>query len=299
MVHGKEQPELLMAGFHLYPRPDIPDSILETLKTSIDRIQVENEVAYRILHVIAYFDIQDISFEIIKEASSSSHTKLAGGAEEFEAIRAMARLVEFNFVTERKIEDGGCSYQMHKLVQEGTRYWLNMRESVQRRTWRVRVIGRGVMKNGGEAYFSNVALQIITRLFPIPTPETWAQCDKYLAHALQVVKLATHVDVFELHRFLCRVTIFLYHRCKWRETEAVDMMLLNINQELVGERHPNMARCMYCLAKTYCNQGRYNEAEKNAKPGIGGVFRGSGGQEPGNDPWARGPRNDIFTAAST
>jgi hypothetical protein len=49
-------------------RHNVPNSVLETWSISIERIRWDNEMAYRILHIIAHINNQDIPFEIITAA---------------------------------------------------------------------------------------------------------------------------------------------------------------------------------------------------------------------------------------
>lgn len=76
----KEYTELLMQGlsrwdllkvndFNRHRRPEVLNSVLETWKISTMRIREESELSYRILHVIAYLDSQDIPYELIVAAS--------------------------------------------------------------------------------------------------------------------------------------------------------------------------------------------------------------------------------------
>lgn len=67
LAQGRQRWDVLKTTeFDRYRRPDVPNSVLETWSISINRIQQESEMAYRILHVIAYLDNQNIPNEVME-----------------------------------------------------------------------------------------------------------------------------------------------------------------------------------------------------------------------------------------
>ncbi|KAK4442002.1 hypothetical protein QBC34DRAFT_456758 [Podospora aff. communis PSN243] len=133
---------------------------------------------------------------------------------------------------------------MHKLVQEATRYGLGMRNPED------------------EVYFSGAALQIMAKLFPESNQETWEECERYVAHAVQVgewVEICQRKD--EVADLLVRVSDYLFDRGRWREKEPVDERAYELRREVLGEKHPDTIWSMASLATTYHQQGRYGEAE--------------------------------------
>jgi tetratricopeptide (TPR) repeat protein len=247
LVEGKQRWRILKATeFDRYRRHNVPNSILETWSISIERIRRDNEMAYRILHIIAYVNNQDIPFEIMTAAGLFGDKGEEGdpGEDEDRVVEAVTRLKEFSFLGMRTEGRKTRSYEMHKLVQEATRYGLRVRDS------------------GDEAYFSSAALQIMAKLFPERMRENWAECEKYIAHAVQVGEWADickrEVEVSDL---LARVSNYLFDRGRWRETEPVDNRAYKLRREVLGESHPDTIRSMADLAVTYHAQGRFGEAE--------------------------------------
>ncbi|RYO85585.1 hypothetical protein DL764_009145 [Monosporascus ibericus] len=247
LAEGKERWRVLKATeFDRHRRRGVPNSVLETWSISIERIRLDNEMAYRIMHIIAYVNNQDIPFEIITAACLYDDGSKEKGSEENKnrIMEAVTRLKEFAFLGMRKEGKDVRSYEMHKLVQEATRYGLSMRSSEK------------------EAYFSNGALQIMARLFPESKREAWAECEKYITHAVQVGEWA---DIckreVEVSGLLTRVSDYLYDRGRWREKEPVDMRAYELRREVLGEKHPDTIRSMADLATTYHQQGRYDKAE--------------------------------------
>ncbi|KAK4164409.1 hypothetical protein QBC43DRAFT_262507 [Cladorrhinum sp. PSN259] len=244
---GKERWRLLkMMEFDRHRRPGVPNSVLETWSISIERIRLENEMAYRILHTIAYVNNQDIPSELLTAAGLFSDEGGKGEPEEdkYRVEEAVTRLKEFSFLGMRK--DGRIvrSYEMHKFVQEATRYGLSVRNSED------------------EAYFSNAALQVIAKLFPERKREAWAECEKYVAHAVQVGEWAEICKKkVEVSNLLDRISNYLYDRGRWREKEPVDERAYKLRCEVLGEKHPDTISSISNLATTYHAQGRYDEAD--------------------------------------
>lgn len=157
-------------------------------------------------------------------------------------METVTRLKEFSFLRLRGEGSPVRSYEMHKLVQEATRYGLRARKSED------------------EAYFSNAVLEIVAELFPERKREAWTECEKYIA-----VQVGEWAEIFgravEVSDLLRRVANYLYDRGRWREREPVDKRAYELRREVLGEKHPDTIRSMADLAATYHAQGRYGEAE--------------------------------------
>ncbi|KAH8649570.1 hypothetical protein BGZ61DRAFT_487953, partial [Ilyonectria robusta] len=248
--------------FDRHRRLDIPNSILETWHISIDRIRQENEIAYKTLHIIAYLDNQNIPLEVIAAAAIFSNNRQKGGLPENEqqVDRAIIRLKEFSFITAHRTEEGKRSFEMHKLVQEATRK---------------RDAKKGGWEDGAEVYFSNAALQVITKLFPERKREMWAQCETFLTHAVRVeregaggcegVCAATGV-LGEKHpdtiRSMGELATTYHAQGRYDEAEEISVKVLELRREVLGEKHPDTIESMGSLATTYHAQGRYDEDEE-------------------------------------
>ncbi|KAH6983388.1 hypothetical protein BKA56DRAFT_583615 [Ilyonectria sp. MPI-CAGE-AT-0026] len=255
--------------FDRHRRPDVPNSVLETWSISINRIQQESEMAYRILHVIAYVDNQNIPHEVIEAVIKYDHgdsdddeDDVHGGASpdvteedyetlvqqriELEVIQAITRLKEYSFIRMRQMNDGNRSYEMHKLVQEATRHGLTVRKPTE--TGEENMLGVCFPREQNEKYFSSMAIRIVATLFPIPEPETWRLCEKYIAHAVQVAEWAE----------ICKEQIEASKLLSSRE--RVDEWILRLRREVLEEKHPDTIDSMARLAVTYLAQGRYTEA---------------------------------------
>ncbi|KAH6883986.1 hypothetical protein B0T10DRAFT_137753 [Thelonectria olida] len=175
-----------MSDSDRHRRPEVSNSVLETWRISTERIRAESKMSYRILHVIAYVDSQDIPYDLIAAASRRSivDEDSTRQATDFEVQQAIMRLEEFSFLSLRRKEDGGRSYEMHKLVQEAIRYGLRVRGPME--TAVGETAGRESGAEMGEAYYSSIAVQIVDDLFPVSEGKPWARCEQHMAHAIRV-----------------------------------------------------------------------------------------------------------------
>ncbi|KAF4447593.1 hypothetical protein F53441_8888 [Fusarium austroafricanum] len=275
---GKTRWEVLkVSDADRYRRPEVSNSVLETWRISTERIRVESEMSYRILHVIAYVDSQDIPHELIMAAANQYDNQYGSESEEdeedeededsdiqvseLEVLEAVARLKEFSFLSLRQTADSGQSYEMHKLVREALQYGLRISSVAKTGLGKVLGIDNGLEES--EAFYSGRALQVVDDLFPSSEPSSWAQCEQYLIHAIQVGEWAevsgTEIKTASL---LQRVSYFLYDRGRWREKEPVDSRAWGLWRKALGEKHPNTIRSMADLTTTYHAQGRYDEAKE-------------------------------------
>ncbi|KAM0273517.1 hypothetical protein ACHAQH_008313 [Verticillium albo-atrum] len=238
---------LWTSQFDRHRRLGVPNSILETWSISIGRIRCENRLAYRILYVIAYVDNQNIPFDLMM--ASSGLVEDEDGPCVLEVRDAVVRLKEFSFISMHQTETDERSFDMHKLVQEATRYGLSM----------VNMAAKGGDKNDSskgpleetEVYFSAIALDAMGTLFPDSERETWAKCEKYLAHSMRVSDWAELcgklIDTAELLR---RISYFLYDRGRWQERQLVDKRGQGMRCDVLGERHPDTIESMADFATT-------------------------------------------------
>ncbi|KAM0263425.1 hypothetical protein ACHAQJ_001281 [Trichoderma viride] len=256
---------LKITEFDRHRRPEMPNSVLDTWTVSMERIQSENRMAYQVLHIVAYLDNQNLPRELIITISKCSNKDMTRQPEELEVMFAITRLEEFSFLKERQIEDGGPSYEMHKLVQEAARYRLTMRD----------LQGVPAQKTlmqtaeDDEAYYTGIALQALSELFPTSDPESWERCERYLAHAIGMGDWAEigrrEADTSEL---LSKASGYLYDRGRWREKALVDQRALKLRRKVLGERHPRTLESIASLAAAYHYQGQHEKAKACYKEAI-------------------------------
>ena len=246
-------------GFDRHRRPGLPNSVLETWDISMEQIRQDNQMAYDILYVLAFLDSQNIPLELMKKAAELCNKMPTGDRQgprssssgsdsddDDDVLHAVVRLQEFSFLHLRASEDIGRVYEMHKLVQEATRYALRRRDTPK-----------------DEVHFSKLALRVVTDLFPERRRELWEECERYVVHAQRAAEWAGlcegEKDASEL---LTQVSGYLFDRGRWRDREPVDKRAYKFRQKKLGGEHPSTLQSMSRLATTYLEQGRYEEAEK-------------------------------------
>ncbi|EFX06195.1 violaceus kinesin [Grosmannia clavigera kw1407] len=242
LAQSKERHKALKAtAYDRHRRTGTPNSILETWRVSVDRVRRESEMAYRILHTIAFLDNQNIPHEILVAACKLHSRDAVEQPDSFDVIQDITRLKELSLIDVRRTDDRSRRYEMHKLVQEATRYMLDKE-----------------MK----AVFAGAALDIMVGLFVEPSQATWPQCDKYLAHAVQAGEWTDlHGNKAGAASLFARISAYLGGRGRWNEKEAVDRRTWDLRREVLGEMHVDTLQSMASLALTYHEQGRYSEAE--------------------------------------
>ncbi|KAH7146750.1 hypothetical protein B0J13DRAFT_584254 [Dactylonectria estremocensis] len=209
---------------------NVPNSILET------------EIAYRILHIIAFLDYQNLPYEILAAACKYDGEDPTQQPEELAIIQAITRLKELSFIGVRG------------LVQEATRYGLSVRKA---------------MKNGEE----NITMD----LFSILDQKTWPECEKYLIYAMRLGEWAElcgeEAEIASLLRQWREKGLINLRGLELRRKVLGEKHLdtirsmaylaityyaqgrYNLQREMLGEKHPDTIRSMADLATTYNMQG--------------------------------------------
>ncbi|KAF5132804.1 Kinesin light chain [Metarhizium anisopliae] len=246
LVQDKTRWDVLKTSEFDRHRPDVVNSVLETGRISMELIRRESEMAYKIMHVIAYLDNQDLPYELLLVASKhlTGNEERAREATELELQEALTRLTEFSLLSMRQKDDGEQMYKLSKLVQDAIRYGLSL--------------GAG----DNETQYPTLALQIMDDIFPVPKQESWARGEQYISHVIRVGECAEVCgEQIKTSALLSRASEFLHYRGRWREKEYVDRRALDLRRETLGEKHPDTITSMAALATGYHKQGRYNEAK--------------------------------------
>ncbi|ENH67486.1 hypothetical protein FOQG_08060 [Fusarium oxysporum f. sp. raphani 54005] len=175
--HTLKEPE-----FDRYRLHNSFNSILETWSPSIHRIHQENELAYKILHILAYVDKQTITERLVNAAAAHGETKQMRDMFESKKRQAIHRLKNFSFLIEHRLDDNERTYEIHKLVKDAVRYSLrnesildghaNKPNKDSRRLGAC--IKRRIKNNGrikgdpseGESSFAGAAADIVASLYP-------------------------------------------------------------------------------------------------------------------------------------
>ncbi|KAI2624480.1 hypothetical protein GGS21DRAFT_322124 [Xylaria nigripes] len=178
--------KILRASEHDRYRPEqVSNSILETLDASIEKLREDNELAYEVLHTLAFVNNFNISFELIREATwlnkartgpTNRLSNIEGDSNEDpsnnyddnrDTIDVITRLCELSFISIRasSLKSPTKSYDMHKLVHETAQHRLQ----------------KGEVGTKGSAWFAKAAFEI-TNKFVSKTPwKHWEKTEQFIA----------------------------------------------------------------------------------------------------------------------
>jgi Tetratricopeptide repeat len=267
-LHDKKRHWRLLAaaGPSRHRQEDVPNSVMHTWRITMDHLSHENPLAHRILRVIMYFNHQSIPLPIIKAVRK---TRIADGTptsiedakederdecqnseedsedEDDRILVAVTRLAQFSFLQVRAGQGGSRSYDLHKLVQEATRYAV-----------------RHNAKSGNRLQMPTIALDILLERFPSGYYGTWDQSARLVSHALTVCEWQELVSQkLKISKLLGRVSTYLFLQGRSDEAEEISIKVLELRKEVLGERHPDTIKSMASLAATYHQQGRSDEDE--------------------------------------
>jgi tetratricopeptide (TPR) repeat protein len=243
-LSGEDRSRVLSAEKFDRHQSGVPKSVLNTWSISVQRIRQTDELAYNMLHVIAYVNNQNIPIKILdavnKLRNETENIRLHENQDR--TMEAITQLKEFSFLSVHE-EENVRQYEVHKLVQEATRYELSLK------------IARDA------AYFSNAALQIVTRHFPSPRVGTWPVCEEYVTHAVEVSKWVEVSDSgMQASCLLAQVSLYLNQRGRWIEQLPLANRVYKLRQRVLGARHPDTLTSLAEIATSYNEQGRYTEA---------------------------------------
>ncbi|KAM5383134.1 hypothetical protein ACJA88_003667 [Fusarium oxysporum] len=171
--------------FDRYRLHNSSNSILETWSSSVHLIRQENELAYKILHILAYMDKQEITERLLDAAAAHGETKPMEDMFESKKREAIRRLKNFSFLIEHHLGNYERIYEIHKLVKDAIRYKLRNASilnghanKANKDSRRLGVcIKRRFANNGsskgvsrkGEEYFAGVAVNIVASTYPHKT----------------------------------------------------------------------------------------------------------------------------------
>jgi tetratricopeptide (TPR) repeat protein len=200
------------------------------------QIAEENPYNERILNIIAFLDNKGLSFELLKIAASLDF-------DEDQVLLAASRLVEYSFLqAQRAVDMGLPAYEQHRLVHMATRQALTRIQTFS---------------------FSGEALRIMADLFPDGTYETRASCELYLPHALKAAACVNAKAYSnQAPSLLRRIGYYYWEQGRPNEAEQLDVQVLELYKEVLGEKHIDTIWAMGNLASTWHKQGRLDEAEQ-------------------------------------
>ncbi|KAI6777615.1 Nephrocystin-3, partial [Emericellopsis cladophorae] len=251
LKQGKTRWEVLkMSDTDRHRRPEVSNSVLETWRISIERIRAESEMSYRILHVIAYVDSQDIPYDLMATASRHSMVdedykralrlrQQVVGEKHPDTIRSMAELAATYHAQGRYDEAEGICWEVLDLRREvvGEKHPDTIRS----------------MADLATTYHSQGRYDAAEGI-----------CREVLDLRREVIG-EKHPDTI---KSMAELAATYHAQGRYDEAEDIYREVLRLRREVVGEKHPDTIRSMADLATTYHNQGRYDAAETLKKRAL-------------------------------
>jgi tetratricopeptide (TPR) repeat protein len=232
----KRQSNLLSKEFDDVYRSGVPNSVMLTWLISMKRISQESQCGENILNTIAFLDNQGLPFELIKTTAGPEY-------DEDQVLSAAGRLIDYSFLqAQRPVDEGLPVYEQHRLVQLAARRALNTQQT---------------------SLYSGKALEIMTDHFPDGSFETWGSCKLYLPHSQKAVAWLEAEGYSDLAPvLLARMGIYYWQQGRLDEAEHIEVQVLELQKEVLGEKHPDTITAMANLAATWQQQGRSDKAEQ-------------------------------------
>ena len=234
---------------------------LQTCIISMEYIRQTNQMAYDILHILAFVDDKDISLELIASAAAilekpsdekvvthvrASYEGQQGDQQNIsDVISAVTLLRSFCLLQLHISENQYQAYELHKMVQDVARVSLKQPH-----------------RRSDETRYIRTAIHAVKSRFSKGEGNWCVSDETNLAHAWRV---AQHVRFcsgeIEAALLLDRVSDYLRWRGRWREREGVVELACRFREEILGQGHPDTIRSKTELAEIYCGQKRYGAAE--------------------------------------
>jgi tetratricopeptide (TPR) repeat protein len=184
-----------------------------------------------LLTLMSIFDRQGIPAELISY-----------GMDRLQFQDAMAPLVSFSLV---RVEVGGVSFGLHRLVQLSARQWLKIQAQLHQ--------------------LARKSIRVMKAVFPSGNYETFAACQTLLPHLKETIRftesLLDEQDHLNVSSITSRCGWYLFLTGKYEEAEAMHRRALGGREKALCAEHPETLNSVSYLGSVLESQGRYEEAE--------------------------------------
>ncbi|KFY48968.1 hypothetical protein V495_00865, partial [Pseudogymnoascus sp. VKM F-4514 (FW-929)] len=194
---GKEYGDLRRA-------PGVRNSVFQTWQISFDQIKQNNPQAAELLSLMAMFDRQGIP-EFLLCIKYPNPLDLE---------EALGSLDEFSLIT---IENGGKTFEMHRLVQLATRKWLE--------------------RFGDSERWQREAIEVVAKAFPSGDYNNWKTCEAMSPHATEVLKYELESDqsILERASLLYNMAWYNWLQGRYKIAKAESQESLTTRQHLLQD----------------------------------------------------------------
>jgi tetratricopeptide (TPR) repeat protein len=222
-------------------------SLYTTWQITFDRIQQQNPASASLLKLWAYFDRQDVWFELLRHANSPDDrwtqelTK-----DELNFNEAVALLCSFGLVDpDRALQQqfGSGGYSVHSCVHSSTVFVLN-------KEW--------------DKGLARLALRCVASKVPMrDETDSWMLQRRLLQHAIRQEQaiLEDKVDIEGMEWALHSLGMLFFDQGQLAEAEATYIQALQGYEEALGPQHTSTLQTVNNLGALYKNQGKLAEAE--------------------------------------
>lgn len=216
--------------------------MLSTWRATFDQIQQQNKVSAKLLRFWAYFDKQDLRFDILRHAKHSTKD---------EWIQKLTE-DELNFNEAITLL---CSYGMVELDQSGG---YSLHSCVY--SWTVFVLNKDWDKS-----LARLAVYCVASEVPsINKKHWWFLQQRLLQHAKRQGRfiVGDQIDIGGLHGTFQRLGDLYINQGKLAEAEKMYVTALEGKEEVLGRDHWSTLDTVYNLGRLYIDQGKLAKAEK-------------------------------------
>ena len=223
-------------------------SLYTTWQITFDRIQQQNPASASLLKLWAYFDRQDIWFELLRHANSPDDQLIQElTKDELNFNEAVALLCSFGLVDPDgalKQQFGSGGYSVHSCVHSWTVFVLN-------KEW--------------DEGLARLALHCVASKVPMrDETDSWMLQRRLLQHAVrqEQATIENKVDTEGMEWALHSLGILFSDQNKLAEAEKMYIRALQGYEKALGPKHISTLQTVNNLGLLYADQGKLAEAEK-------------------------------------
>lgn len=217
-------------------------TLLSTWRVTFDQIQQQNKASAKLLKFWAYFDKQDLRFDILRHAKHFTKD---------EWIQKLTE-DELNFNEAITLL---CSYGMVELDQSGG---YSLHSCVY--SWTVFVLNKEWDKS-----LARLAVYCVASEVPsIDKKHWWFLQQRLLQHAKRQAHfmVGDQINIYGLHGAFEKLGNLYINQGKLAEAENMYIQALEGKEEVLGRDHRSTLYTVYNLGRLYIDQGKLAKAEK-------------------------------------
>jgi tetratricopeptide (TPR) repeat protein len=223
-------------------------TLYSTWQISFDRIQQQNPLSAKLLRLWAYFDNQDIWFELLRHGDSKDPEWIRELTEDelsfHKAVRVLSNhgLVEVATLSEERIESKG--YSIHGCVHSWTIYALNQEWSCDLARLAVKLVGAHVPKE--------------------ESIQPWLIQRRLLQHAARCFYIISNSLIPDngMTETYFNLGYLFFKQSKFLSAEQMYERALRGYEKAWGPEHTSTLDTVNNLGNLYANQGKLVEAEQ-------------------------------------